>query len=84
MGTYTNNAAEVMADYLKPLCQNEYKVSNTQSFISMLKQQTLLSPNEENVSYDVESHFTNIPVDDTISYIIDEIYQKNTLPQILK
>ena len=26
--------------------------------------------------------FTNIPVDETISYIINEIYQKNKLPQI--
>ena len=84
MGTYTNKTAEVMAGYLKPLCQNEYKLSNTQSFISMLKQQTLLIPNEEYVSYDVESHFTNIPADDTISYIINEIYQKNTLPQLVK
>ena len=37
---------------------------------------------EEYVSYDVESLFTNIPVDETISYIINEIYQKNKLPQI--
>ena len=30
----------------------------------------------------VESLFINIPVDETISYIINEIYQKNKLPQI--
>ena len=50
----------------------------------MLKQQTPLSVNKEYVLYDVlyESLFTNISVDETISYIINEIYQKNKLPQI--
>ena len=48
----------------------------------MLKDQEPLNPNEEYVSYDVESLFTNIPVDETINYIINEIYQKKKLPQI--
>ena len=48
----------------------------------MLKGQKPLNPNEEYVSHDVESLFTNIPVDETISYIINEIYQKKKLPQI--
>ena len=82
VGTYTYNAAKVIADYLKPLCQNEYKINDTQSFPSMLKDQEPLNPNEEYVSYDVESLFTNIPVDETINYIINEIYQKKKLPQI--
>ena len=29
VGTYTYNAAKVIADYLKPLCQNEYKINDT-------------------------------------------------------
>ena len=47
----------------------------------MLKEQTPVSLDEEYVN-DVESLFTNIPVDETISYIINEIYQRNKLPQI--
>ena len=82
VGTYTYNAAKVIADYLKPLCQNEYKINDTQSFPSMLKDQTPLNPNEEYVSYDVDSLFTSIPVDKTINYMINEIYQKKKLPQI--
>ena len=82
VGTYRCNAANLIANYLKPLCQNEHKIDDTQSFPSMLKQQTPLSLDEEYESYDVESLFTNIPVDETISYIINEIYQKNKLPQI--
>ena len=34
------------------------------------------------MSYDVESLFTNIPVDETINYIINEIYQKKKLAHI--
>ena len=67
---------------MEPLYQNEYKIEDTQSFLSMLKQQKPLSLGEEYVLWDVHSPFTNIPVDETISYIINEIYQKNKLPQI--
>ena len=48
----------------------------------MLKDQTPLNPNEEYVSYDVESLFTTFTVDQTINYTINEIYQKNKLPQM--
>ena len=82
VGTFTYNAAQIITNYLKPLCQNEYKIANTQSFPSMLKEQTPLILDEEYVLDDLESLFTNIPVDETISYIIYEIYQRNTLPQI--
>ena len=48
----------------------------------MLKDQTPLNPNEEYVSYYVEALFANIPVYETINYIINEIYQKKKLPQL--
>ena len=43
-----------------------------------LKQQDPL-PDEEYVSYDVESLFTNVPVHETIDYILQEIYVKEKL-----
>ena len=76
------NAAKVIADYLEPLCQNGHKINDTQSFPFMLKDQTPLNPNEEYVSYYVEALFANIPVYETINYIINEIYQKKKLPQL--
>ena len=82
VGTHTYNTAKVTANCLEPLCQNEYKIEGTQSFLSMLKQQKPLSLREEYVLWDADSLFTNIPVDETNSYIINEIYQKNKLPQI--
>ena len=50
----------------------------------MLKEQTSLCSNEKYVSYDVRSLFINIHVDETISYIINEIYRKKKLPKIFK
>ena len=82
-GTYTYNAAQVIADYLKPLCSdNNYIIRNTQEFPKLLQQQDPLLPNEEYVSYDVKSLFTNVPIQETIDHILNEIYVKNKLPKI--
>ena len=37
---------------------------------------------EENVTYDVEPLFTNIPLKETVNYVLDQIYVQNALPQI--
>ena len=82
-GTYTYNAAQVIADYLKPLCSdNDYIIRNTQEFPKLLQQQDPLLPNKEYVSYDVKFLFTNVPIQETIDYILGEIYVKNKLPKI--
>ena len=50
-GTYTYNAAQVIAKYLKPLCSgNNYIIRNTQEFPMSLKQQDPLIPDEEYIS----------------------------------
>ena len=55
------HSAQVITDYLKPLCSdNEYIIRNTQKFQKLLQQQDLLLPNEEYVSYDAKSLFTNL------------------------
>ena len=81
-GASSYNAAKVIADYLNPLYQNEYKINDMQFFPFMLKDQTPLNPNEEYLLYDVESLFTNVSVDETSNYTINEIDQKNKLPEI--
>ena len=42
----------------------------------------LLEEDEEDVSYDAKSLFTNIPAKETICYIIDQIYVQKTLTTI--
>ena len=72
IGTYTYNAGKVIAEYLKPLCSNQYKISDTQEFPPLIKNQPL-NDDEEYVSYHVDYLLTNIPVAETIEFIIHQI-----------
>ena len=80
-GTYTYNAAQVTAEHLKPLTddENPYIIHNTQEFSSIIKAEPPLETDEEYVSYNAESMFTNIPVRETINYILAEIYDHQKL-----
>ena len=85
VGTFTHAAAQVIGNYLKPLVEdNEYMIKNTQDFAAIIRDQPPLHPTEEYVSYDVESLFTNVPVLETIEYILDEIYKRDKLPYLCK
>ena len=68
-GTYTYNTSKVIANYLQPLSKNQYTISDTLKFTELLKS---ADPNAncEDVSYDVESLFTSIPVAETTEYIL--------------
>ena len=76
--TYSYNEAQVISQYLKPLCKNEFTINDTQSFSADIKNIPPLQEDED-VSYDVESLFTNIPINETIDYILDQIYNKKKL-----
>ena len=73
-GTYTYTAAQVISLHLKPLCQSEYIIKDTQSFAKLIKELPPFQEDKENVSYDIEFLFTNIPIHDTIDYILEQIY----------
>ena len=81
-GTYTYDAAHIISNYLKPLCINEYNIKDTLQFPQLLKDLPPLKDDEEYVSYGVESLFTNIPLKETIDYILEQIYVHNKLPVI--
>ena len=70
-GTYTYNAAQVISNYLKHLCINEYNIKDTLQFSQILKDLPLLKDAEEYVFSEVESLFRNIPLKETIDYILD-------------
>ena len=82
-GTMTYNTSKYIADYLKPLANNDFIIKDTQQFPSLIKNFTL-KKDEETVSYDVDSLFTSIPLKETIDFILDEIYNKNKLKPICK
>ena len=71
-GTYTYNTSKVIANYLRPLSKNQCTISDTLKFLELLKSADP-SANYEDVSYDVESLFTSIPVVETIEYILKRI-----------
>ena len=56
-------------------------ISN-QKFPSMSYSIPFLHDQEEDVSYDVESLFINIPIEKTINYIIEQIYVHKKLTPV--
>ena len=48
----------------------------------MIKELLLVQEVEENASYDIECRFTNIPMYDTIDYILEQIYVQHKLKPI--
>ena len=82
-GTCNYKTGNVIVQYLKLLTKYEFVINNTQGFSSMLN--TLeMSEDEENVSYAIKSLFTNIPVNETIDFICDEIYIHKKLQPLCK
>ena len=82
-GTCIYDASKVVAQFLKPLARNEFTISDTLAFPELLKN-IENSDDYEDVSYDVESLFTSIPIKETIDYIIHKIYTKNVIEPMCK
>ena len=82
-GTYIYDASKVVAQFLKPLARNEFSISDTLAFPELLKNNKN-SDGYQNVSFDVESIFTSIPIKETIDYIIHKIYIKNIIEPMYK
>ena len=83
-GTYIHDASKVVAEFLKPLARNEFTISNTLTFPELFKN---IENNDdyEDVSYDMKSLFTSIPIKETIDYIIHIRYiPKKLLNQCVK
>ena len=81
-GTFTYNCSRVIAEYLKLLCQKEYSIKDTQSFPEMLQDLPPINNDEEYVSYDVDSLFTNILLKEGTDYILEEIYVNGKMKPI--
>ena len=73
---------KIIAEYLKPLSQNEYSIKDTQSLPEMLRDLRPLNNDEQYVSYDVDCLFTNILLKETIDYILEEIYVNGKMKPI--
>jgi len=78
-GTYFYETAKALSKYLAPLAENQHTIKNTLDFAEKLKDRTI-DEDEIVVSYDVTSLFTEIPLDETINHILDQIYKQHKLP----
>ena len=82
-GTQLYDCSKIIAQYLQPLAINKYTISDTLSFPDILRENPFDS-NEEYVSYDADSLFTNIPLRETIDFTLDEIYIRKKLEPFCK
>ena len=74
IGTPTYNIAKFLVPILKPLTTNDYTLKDTFEFSRDILNQ---NPNLFMASLDVDSLFTNIPLDETINIIIEKLFSKN-------
>ena len=79
--TYYYQSAKSLAKYLAPLAENEYTIKDTLEIPGCLKDCTL-DKHEFLVSYDVFLLFIKVPLEETIDYIIHQIYSENKLPYL--
>ena len=66
------------------MCINKCNIKDTLQFPQLLKDFLPFKNDEEYVSYDVESLFTNIPLKETIDCILEQIYVHNKGPIICR
>ena len=75
----TYHLAKKLNSILTPYVPNKYSLQSSADFLRVLRE----SPNEGIIaSLDVESLFTNVPVDETISLILDRVYRDDSTPTL--
>ena len=75
--TPTYNLAKTINNIITPYTPNNYMLNSTNEFIDLLN---ISSCRGLIASLDVESLFTNVPVDDTINIIIKNVYNHPNIP----
>ena len=72
MGMCYYKTGRFISIYLKLLTKNRFVINNTQDFQAMLNNAPISE--DEDVSYDAELLFTNIPIKETIGFICENIF----------
>lgn len=72
IGTFNYNLAKYFVKIIEPLTTNQYTTKNSFEFVNELKNIDIT--NKVMASFDVESLFTNIPLDETIQIISDTFF----------
>ena len=77
--TPTYSLAKRLCTILTPYVPATYSLQSTSDFLDILK---INNAEGEIASLDVESLFTNVPVDRTIDYICNRVYRDDTTPPL--
>ncbi|XP_037779128.1 uncharacterized protein LOC119575548 [Penaeus monodon] len=82
IGTFNYNFAKFLVPILTPLTLYEYTVENTKDFVNDI---TALKNNEPVVmaSVDIQSLFTNVPLEETTNLIVHELLNSKEYPHHL-
>jgi hypothetical protein len=75
--SYNYRLGKFLAGIIKPIRDSTYSLKNTNAFLQFLKENSHLSKSNKMISFDIESLFTNIPVDETIEIICNKLYYTN-------
>ena len=77
--TPTYNIAKKLCAILTPYIPAAYSLQSSTDFLDLLKNNNATG---KIASLDVESLFTNVPVDRTINYILDRVYHNGSTPTL--
>ena len=75
-GTCTYNIAKFFVPILKDFTLNEYTVRDSFSFCDEIQEQ---DNNLYMTSFDIESLFTNIPLDETVNICVNKVFAQNKI-----
>ncbi len=74
VGTHSYDLSKYLLSILSPLLTSRFLLSDTFSFLDELHNSNLDSDNVVMASFDINSLFTNIPLDETIDIIINKAF----------
>ena len=85
-GTTHYSVGKYISELLQPLTQNEFTLKDSFDAASRIKliPSELFDQGYKFVSFDVESLFTNVPLQRTLEIIVDRIYNKKLIDTNLK
>ena len=78
-GCYNFNLAKFICKLISPFCYSKYCLNNVDEFLTRLKvfkENLPVGASIKQCSYDVESLFTNIPLDRTIEKLVEKIFNE--------
>ena len=78
IGTATYEIAKYLNKLLTPLSKSDYNILNTEDHMRRLREEKIPA-GYKMISFDVKSLFTNVPLDETIDFILKKVYDEKKI-----